>query len=378
MKLWAGTLRLRLRSLFRRNQVEHELSEELQFHLEQKTGEYIASGQTPDEARRTARREFGGLEQSKENCRDARSVSYIQDVLQDLGFGLRMLRSSPAFAIVAILTLALGIGANTAIFSVIHGVLLRPLPFPKQDQLMILFEKNNDGTRSNTSWATFMDWNRLNHSFTGVAAVSFWSPTYVGAHDAETLIGFRVSSTFFDLMGVKLKQGRNFLPAEDVRGNNFVVILSYGFWQRAFGGDPGIVGKSVQLGTRAYTVVGVLPADFPSVLSFDPRKPADIYTPLAYDATLPYSCRDCRHLRAFARLRDGVSVAQGEAEMNQISENLFREYPTEYSASGVTLTPLKDYLVGDVKTALWVLLASVGFVLLIACVNVANLLLAWA
>jgi putative ABC transport system permease protein len=375
---WIVTLRLRLRSLFRREQVEQDLSEELHYHLEKKTQEYLAAGLSLDEARPKALREFGGVELSKENCRDTRRVSYIQDLLDDLGFGLRMLRNSPAFAIVAILTLALGIGANTAIFSVIHGVLLRPLPFPKQDQLMILFEKNNDGTRSNTSWATFMDWNRLNHSFTGIAAVSFWSPTYVGAHDAETLIGFRASSTLFDLMGVKLERGRNFLPSEDLRGNSFVVILSHGFWQRTFGGDPGIIGKSVELGARAYTVVGVLPADFPSVLSFDPRKPADIYTPLAYDATLPYACRDCRHLRAIARLRDGLPIAEAEAEMNQISANLFREYPTAYSASGVTLTPLKDYLVGGVKTALWILLGAVGFVLLIACVNVANLLLAWA
>jgi putative ABC transport system permease protein len=375
---WLSTLPLRLRSLFKRNQVEQDLSEELEYHLEQKTKEYAASGMPIEEARRKARREFGGIEQTKEICRDTRRVSYIQDLLQDLEFGLRMLRNSPAFALVAILTLALGIGANTAIFSVIHGVLLKPLPFPEQDQLMTVWEKSDEGGRSNTSWANFMDWNKLNHSFTGIAAVSFWSPTFVGAHDAETLVGFRASSTLFDLLGVKMERGRNFLSSEDVRGNNFVVILSYGFWQRTFGGDSGIIGKSVQLGTRAYTVVGVLPADFPSVLSFDPRKPADIYTPLAYDETLPYACRDCRHLRAFGRLKDGVTTAQAEAEMNQISANLVREYPAAYSAVGVTLTPLKDYLVGDVKTALWVLLGSVGFVLLIACVNVANLLLAWA
>ena len=377
-KHWFYTWPLRLRTLFRRNRVEQDLSEELQFHLEQKTQEYVAAGLAPYEARSKARREFGGIEQSKENCRDTRRVGYTQDIFQDLGFGLRMLRNSPSFALVAILTLALGIGANTAIFSVVHGVLLKPLPFPKQDQLMTLWEKNGDGGRSNTSWANFMDWNRLNHSFSGIAAVSLWSPTFVGSHDAETLTGFRTSSTLFDMMGVRLERGRNFLPAEDVRGNNFVVILSYGFWQRAFGGDPGAIGKSVQLGTRSYTVVGVLPVDFPSVLSFDPRKPADIYTTLAYDETLPYACRDCRHLRAFARLKDGVSAAQAEAEMNQISANLVREYPTSYSAAGVTLTPLKDYLVGDVKAALWILLGSVGFVLLIACVNVANLLLAWA
>jgi len=376
-RYWFYNFPLRLRSLFKRNQADQELSDELQYHLEQKAHEYMAGGLSGDEARSKARREFGGVELSKENCRDTRRVNYIQDLLQDLGFGLRMLRSNPAFALVAVLTLALGIGANTAIFSVVHGVLLEPLPFPKQDQLMSVWEKDDQGRPSNTSWANFTDWNRLNHSFDGIAAVSLWSPTVVGPHDAETLVGFRVSSTFFDLMGVKFERGRNFLRSEDVRGNNFVVILSYGFWQRTFGGDPGMLGKSVQLGTRAYTVVGVLPAEFPSVLSFDPRKPADIYTPLAYDETLPYACRDCRHLRAFGRLRNGVSSTQAEAEMNQISANLVREYPTSYSASGVTLTPLKDYLVGDVKTALWALLGSVGFVLLIACVNVANLLLAW-
>ena len=312
-KHWFYTLPLRLRSLFRRDHVEHELSDELQYHLEQKTQGYIAAGLASDEARRKAQREFGGIELSKENCRDTRSVNYIQDLVQDLGFGLRVLRNSPVFALVAILTLALGIGANTAIFSVVHGVLLRPLPFPKQDQLMMLWEKNKDGTRSHTSWATFMDWNRLNHSFTGVAAVGFWSPTFIGAHDAETLNGFRASSSLFDLMGVKFAIGRNFLPSEDLRGNNLVVILSNGFWQRRLGSDPGIIGKPVQLGGSAYTIVGVLPADFPSVLSFDPRKPADIYTPLAYDETLPYACRDCRHLRAFARLKDGVTITQAEA-----------------------------------------------------------------
>ena len=375
---WIYTLPLRIRSLFRKNRVEQDLNEELHYHLEQKTQEYISGGLTIENATREARREFGGIELSKENCRDARRVSYIQDLLQDLVFGFRILRKSPAFALVAILTLALGIGANTAIFSLVHGVLLQPLPFPKQDQLMLVWEKDKDGTRSNTSYATFVDWNRLNHSFTGIAAVSYWTPTIVGTHDAQNLTGFRVSSAIFDLMGVKFLHGRNFLPMEDVRGNNFVVILSYGFWQSRFGGDAAIIGKSVQLGSRAYTVVGVLPDSFPSVLSFDPSKPADIYTPLAYDATLPYACRDCRHLRAFARLRDGVSIGQAEAEMNQISSNLFREYPTEYSASGVILMPLKEYLVGNVKTALWILLGSVGFVLLIACVNVANLLMAWA
>jgi putative ABC transport system permease protein len=371
-------LLIRLRALFRRNAVESELDVELRFHFHQQIEKYISSGLTREEAMRRARLEFGGLDQIKEECRDARGVQFLETLAQDVRYGLRMLRKSPGFTMVAVLTLALGIGANTSIFSVVNGVLLRPLPFPKQEQLMMLWEKDKDGLRSNTSWATYTDWNTENHSFTGIAAISFWSPTFISTNDAENLMGFRVSSNLFDVLGVKLEHGRGFLPPEDVRGNNFVVVLDHGFWQRRFSGDPKIVGKPIQLGSRAYTVVGVLPASFPSVLSFDPRKPADIYTPLAYDATLPYACRDCRHLRAIARLKDAVSLTQANGEMNQISENLFREYPKEYSAPGVTLTPLKDYLVGDVRLVLLVLLGSVGFVLLIACVNVANLLLAWA
>ena len=377
-KRWFYTLPLRLRSLLRREEMEQELSEELQDHLERKTREFVAAGLTPAEARRQATREFGGVEQSKENCRDARRVNFIEDLIHDLRFGFRMFRNSAGFALVAIFTLALGVGANTAIFSVVNGVLLRPLPFPKQDQLMMLWEKDKDGLRSNTSWATFMDWSRLNHSFTEIAAVSFWTPTYIGPNDAENLYGFRVSSAFFDLMGVKFAHGRNFLPSEDVRGNQMVVILSYGFWQRRFGGDPNIVGKAIRLGSVDNIVVGILPASFPSVLSFNPNKSADIYTPLAYNASLPYACRNCHHLRAIGRLKEGISLAQADAEMTQISDNLYREYPADYSAAGAILTPLRDYLVGDVSTALWVLFGSVGFVLLIACVNVANLLFAWA
>jgi putative ABC transport system permease protein len=375
---WLYTIPLRLRSLFRRSKVEQEVNDELQYHLEQKIEEGIARGLSQKEARYAAMHAMDGLEQRKVEMRDARRVNFVQDLLQDLGFGSRMLRKSPSFSGVAIFTLALGIGANTAIFSVVNGVLLRPLPFPKQEQLMMLWEKDSDGKRSNTSWATFMDWNHLNHSFDGIAAVSFWTPTLVTPNDAENLSGFKVSAAFFDLTGVKLEHGRNFLPTEDVRGNNFAVILSNGFWQRRFGGDPAVIGKSLQLGNRAYAIVGVLPADFPSVLSFDPRKPADIYTPLAYDETLPYACRDCRHLRAIGRLKESVSMARAAAEMNQISESLFHAYPKDYSVAGVTLTPLKDYLVGDVSAVLWALLGSVAFVLLIACVNVANLLLAWA
>jgi putative ABC transport system permease protein len=367
-----------LKQLFSRRRLYHDLSEEIRAHLEEKIEGLVASGMPRKEATAAARREFGNLTLTEEDSCQVWRWPSLEDFFMDVRYGARMLAKNPAFTTVAVLTLALGIGANTAIFSVVNGVLLKPMPFPKQDQLLMLWEKDKDGLRSNTSWATFTDWNRENHSFTAIAAISLWTPTFITPHDAENLIGFRVSSTFFDVMGMPLELGRGFLPSEDVRGNNFVVVLSHGFWQRRLGSDPNILGKSIQLGSRAFTVVGILPAQFPSVLSFDPRKSADLYTPLAYDAALPYACRDCRHLRAIARLKDVVSATEANAEMNQISENLFRQYPAEYSASGVTFTPLKDYLVGDVRPVLWTLLGSVGFVLLIACVNVANLLLGWA
>jgi putative ABC transport system permease protein len=367
-----------LRNLLSSRRVEAELHQEVLSHLEMLVEENIRAAMPPEEAQRAARIELGGIEQVKEQVREKRIGNWFHSVISDCRYGLRQLHKNPGFSAVAILTLALGIGANTAIFSVVNGVLLQPLPFPKQNQLMTLWEQDSAGLRSNTSWATFMDWSRENHSFTGITAVSLWTPAFISANDAENLIGFRVSSNFFALMGVNLEHGRSFLPSEDVRGKNFVVVLSHGFWQRRFGSDTGILGKAIQLGGRAYTVVGILPANFPSVLSFDPRKPAEIYSPLAYDATLPYACRDCRHLRTLARLKDTVTMAQADAEMDQISNALYREYPTDYSSPGVILTPLKDYLVGDVRPVLWALLGSVGFVLLIACVNVANLLLAWA
>jgi putative ABC transport system permease protein len=369
---------LRLGGLFGKERRDRDLVAELESHIQMHVDDNVRSGMTPQEARRQALIKIGGFEQTKDTYRDRRGIPLLETTLQDLRYGLRMLRKNPGFTSVAVLTLALGIGANTAIFSVVNGVLLRPLPFPRQDRLMMVWEKDAAGRRSHVGWATVTDWNKLNHSFTGIAAISQWLPTLIGANDAQNLMGFRVSADFFDVMSVQPEYGRGFVPSEDVRGNQFVVVLSHGLWQRRFGSDTAIVGKSIRLGSLPYTVIGVLPADFPSVFSTDPGKPADIYAPLAYDATLPYACRDCRHLRAVARLKDGVSMSQAGAEMDQISESLFRLYPTEYESPGTLLTSLKDFLVGNVRPVLWALLGSVGFVLMIACVNVANLLVGWA
>jgi putative ABC transport system permease protein len=372
---WLRALASRIRWLFSSHDQDKEFTQELDDHLAMSTEENVRRGMPWEEANRAARLRLGGLTQLRETNRELRGLPLAETMFQDLRYALRSLRKNPGFTASVILTLGLGIGATTGIFSVVNGVLLRPLPFPAQNHLVMLWEKDKEGLRSNTSWATVTDWNKENHSFTGIAAVSLWLPTIIGPNDAENLVGFRVSSGFFEVMGVRPERGRGFLPSEDVRGNNYVVVLSHGLWRRRFGGDPGIVGQSIQLGSSTYRVLGILPSSFPSVFSSDPRKPADIYTPLAYDATLPYACRDCRHLRAVARLKDNVSITQASSEMSQISESLFRQYPADYSAPGITLIPLKDYLVGDVRQILLALLGSVGFVLLIACVNVASLLM---
>src|ERR1700733_12379800 len=231
----------------RRNRMLDDLEQDIRDHIEIETRDNIARGMPPDEARYAALRKFGNITRVQEDTREVWSFVWLEQLLQDIRFGLRMLRKSPGFTAVAVLTLALGIGANTAIFSVVSGVLLRPLPFPKQDQLTMIWERDTDGSRTNTGWPTFMDWSQGNHSFSGMAALSFWTPAFIGAHDAETLNGFRASAQFFDVMGVHPEIGRGFLPAEDVRGNNFVAVLSHSFWQRRFGGDPTVIGKPVQL-----------------------------------------------------------------------------------------------------------------------------------
>ena len=298
--------------------------------------------------------------------------------LRDVRYGLRMLAKSPALAVVAVLTLAFGIGASTAIFSVVDGVLLRALPFPAPQRLAMLWERQPDGGTSNTSYATFVDWRREARSFSSLAAVSLWEPTLVKDDGARVLNGFRVSASMFGLLGVRPQLGRDFLAAEDAPGKNLEVLLSDELWRSEFGGDPGIVGRSIALGSRSYLVVGVLPRQLPSIFSFDARKPADIYAPLGYDTALPYACRTCRHLRVLARLRDPASLAQARAELSHGSEDLFRQYPGEYPAAGASVVPLDEHISGGARPMLLALFGAVGFFLLIACVNVTMLLLGWA
>ncbi|MCI0489536.1 MAG: ABC transporter permease [Blastocatellia bacterium] len=302
----------------------------------------------------------------------------MTNLFQDVRFGIRMLLKNPGFTLVAVITLALGIGANTAIFSVVNAVLLRPLPYTEPERLVAVLEHDREGPDNTTGYATVADWREQSETLEHIAAVRGWSPTLTGGGEPERLPAMRVSANFFKLLGVRPAIGRDFLPEEDRPEVWRVVILSHSLWQRRFNSDPDIAGKQITLSGNGFTVAGVMPAEFEEMISPNYYEQAELWAPLGYDPSLSYGCRTCRHLRAIARIKPGVSLEQADAELDQIMGNLIRDYPKEYSAAGVSLVRLQERFAGEISPALYVLLVAVGVVLLIACVNLANLLLARA
>jgi putative ABC transport system permease protein len=296
---------------------------------------------------------------------------------QDVRYALRTLRKTPGFTVVAVLTLALGIGANTALFSVVKAVLLDSLPYRQPDRLVTIAKSDSTTPNpTNTSFGTTEDWKARARSFQSIALYRGWGPTVTGSGTPEILRGLRVTSNFFETLGVKPALGRGFLPEEDRPNRWHVVLLDHAFWVTRFGGDPKVVGTTITLDDVPFQILGVLPENFQSLGFAFSGKPRDIWAPLGYALSEPNACRTCQHLRAVARLRDGVSVGQGRAEMQSIETQLAREFPKEYPAdASVVLQPLRDTWVGKVRSGLWLLLGATGLVLLIACANIANLLL---
>jgi putative ABC transport system permease protein len=367
-----------LRSLFRKEQVSQELDEELNGFLEMAAEEKMKQGMSRKEALRAVRLERGSLEVSKEEVRSSGWESFVETCWQDLRFAVRMLRKSPGFTAVAVLTLALGIGANTAIFSLVNGVLLRPLPYRNPSRLTMVWEKNRDGSPENVGYATYLDWKSQNKSFEEIAIYSSWQPV-LQVGEPEQLSGLRVTSNYFRTLGIHPEIGRDFLPEEDIPNANKVVMLSHSLWQRKFNSDPNIVGKPIDMNATQYVVAGVLPTTYQSLMNQDPRGSAvEIWRVLGYDVSQPWACRSCHHLVAIGRLRDGVAITQASAEMDTISAALSKAYPKEYDDIGVILTPIREQLLGPASTPLYILLGAVSFVLLVACANLANLLLARA
>jgi predicted permease len=315
---------------------------------------------------------MGGMEQCKEECRDARRVTWLQDLAQDLRFGLRMLRKSPGFATIAVLTVALGIGANTAMFSVVEGVLLAALPYSQPNQLVIIGEKNLHFNHDIwPSYPNLQDWQRSARSFQQIAAMRWNQYDLTTPGMPEHLLGQEISSNFLTTLGVKLALGRNFSRQEDVRGGAPVAIISDSLWQTRFGGNSAVLGKTIGLNGIDYAVVGVLPANF----RFGDER-VDVYTPLAQGDPLLLDPRDSPHVLPIARLNSGVRIAEARAEMSAIQNHLDELYPDANRGVGADVVPLKLEMTQNASGMLWLLFGAVGLVLLIACANVANLLLA--
>jgi len=376
-----GKVRLRLRSLFHRSAVECELDAELRFHLERQIEENLVSGMAPGEARRAALRAVGGLTQYQEECRDMRRVTLIENFVQDLRFGLRTQRQAPAFTAVAILTLALGIGANTAIFSVVRAALLRPLPYAQPDRLLTVGEVRSEEELSqalspeswNASYPDYLDWRKQSKTFESLAGFTGDGFTLRGAGEPETITAVQATTNFFSTLGVKPFLGRDFRAGEDVAAGPFAAILTHSYWTSRFGGDPRVVGRSIQLDSNSVTIVGVLPAGF----EFAPRGNAQLWVPLHITGDL-VTRRSLRWLSVIGRLARGATPAQARAEMNLIGARLAAAYPGQNGALRMVMAPLRDRIVGQVRPLLLVLFGTVAFVLLIACANVANLLMARA
>src|ERR1700751_3802432 len=356
---------------FGRENWERDMREELRDHIEKQVAANVAAGIPADEARRQATLKFGAVEGVKEDCREQRSGFWLDALLADLRYALRMFRKNPGFAAIAILTLALGIGANTAIFSVVEGVILAPLPYFQPDRLVMVWENNPRFPRVFVSYPNFLDWQHSARSFRQMAAFMEQGVDLTGPGAPEHLDGKEISSGFFGTLGAKLTLGREFSPEEDRRGGTPVVIISNRLWRNRFDGSAEALGKSVTLDGVDYTIVGVTPPGFR--LEHD----ADVSTPLGRSDPLILNDRAGHDgIFSVARLKPGVTVSQGQAEMNTIQNGLDQLYPDANRDLGIYIEPLKHEIVGDVGGTLLLLLGAVGLVLLIACANVANLLLA--
>lgn len=361
----------RIAALFHRDQRDADLAAELESHLTMHLEDNVRAGMSAEEARRQAPIKLGGLDRTKESVGDKRRFTRLESVMQDVRFGLRMLRKSPSFTIVATLTLALGIGANTAIFSVVQGVLLAPLPYRAPDRLVTVW-LNNLTLKHDTdlSYSDFRDWQRDSRSFQEMGAAEEQNYDLTSPGTPENFDGDQVSSGFFSTLGVDLVLGREFTPQEDVHGGAPVAVISNRLWKDRFHASPAALGKDAVLNGVDYTIVGVLPSDF---LLWDD---ADVFTPFGQGDPEDLATRTIHDVICIGRLKSGVSQGQALTDMNRVQENLDRLYPKEETGLGADVMPLKQVLVGDVRGTLVLLLGAVAVVLLIACANIASLLLA--
>ena len=371
------TLLLRLAGFLGKRRPDSELSEELESHLAMQIEDSMRSGMNADEARRQALIRSGGIAQSKERYRDQTRLPLVESLVQDLRYGARALRKNPGYTIVAIITLTLGIGANTAIFSVVNAVMLRPLPYPDADRLVVLSELGvikNQGRvdRMSVSWLDYLDWRKQQRAFQYLGVYRNQGLNLTGVEHAERLSGALVSADVLNATGIRPLLGRIFVAKEDEAGTEPVAILSERLWRNRFAAAPDILNRTLTLDGMNFTVVGVMPA----AMRF-PSRTTDVWVPLgAYMNTMPASRDNHPGLTALGRLAPNVSLEQARSEMDTIAERLGQQYPDSNSAVHVQTTSLYETVVSGIRTSLLVLLGAVMFVLLIACVNLANMTLA--
>jgi len=366
-------------AVFRRNQREREMDAELRFHLDMETRKNMQRGMSPKEARLLALRNFGGVELTKEQCRDARGGRFIETLWQDLRYGARVLKRNPGFTLVALLTLTLGIGANTAIFSVIYGVLMRPLPYADGNRLVIIHQQAPLARIDDMGFSVkeINDYREQSQTLDEVVEHHSMSFLLLDGKEAQRVSTAVVSANFFDVLGVKMLMGRSFLPSDDVKGADAVLVLSYNYWLQQYKGDPNIIGRVFRMNDKPHTVIGVLPPipQYPSE--------SDVYMPTVACPTRSsdrfIANRTFRMMNVFGKLKAGATVAQARADLSAIAGNLQKAYPEAYPENrgyAATIAPLQEELTRQAKPTFLILIGTAGLVLLIACANVANLTLA--
>jgi putative ABC transport system permease protein len=375
-----------MRTTLHRSRMEGEMDAELRFHIEAYVDDLVRRSISREEALRRARIEFGGIERVKEEGREARGVRLLEELVQDLRYGARMFRKSLGFTAVAILTLALGIGANAAIFSVVNAVLLSPLPYADAHRLMLVKEvlPNISAEPFNVSGPDIAEIQRLNHVFEVIGGFRVWTYEFSGRGEPARVTANRISSNLFDVLGVQPIAGRAFEPQEEQFGHQ-VVVLSYGFWQRQFGGQHNVLGQTINLDRKSYTIVGVMPQSFvfplPGMMQ---GAAADLWVPLGLSKEELADFGDNFSYTVVGRLKPGIQPGQVNADLQLVARGVLETYqrwsreasqPLGDFRLGMVSVPLRDEVTGPLKPMLLMLLGAVGFVLLIACVNVANLLM---
>ncbi len=372
-------IKRRVHSFLYRSNADAELQSEIEIHIQQLTNEAIAAGMTDAEAQAMARREFGPVEEIKEKCRDTRRINWIQDFVQDLRYGIRMLRQSPTFTAIAVITLALGIGANTAIFSIVDAVLLRSLPYRDPDQLVLMLDAPLDrpDALSGVSYRDFTECRAQARVFSEMAGNAFHNLTLTGAGEPAIVNTASVTPELFPLLNAKPLLGRTLLPEDGAPGAAAVAVLSEILWRTRFGSNPDLVGQSIALDMRSFTVVGILPASF----RYPEGAPTqDVWISIRQDPLFgPLTSQPgVRLVAVMGRLKPGVSLAQAQAEMSTLGARLAKLFPAEDSGLTIRVQPYRQEVVGNLKPALLILLSAVGLLLLITCANIANLLLSKA